>query len=102
MKRLIALSAVLILTVAMLVGCSPKKTEKMKEDVAVAETEAKDNLDEMIENATVSDEDGYIDEEHTDDATVETVTGAGIIDDNGALLGDSTDGEEMTVAEDFI
>ena len=112
MKRTYLLFTVMILTVMMLVGCSSKDMNKMKEDVSTAVSEAKDNLNQMIDNATVSDGDGHIGEDKRDetatptdrreDMTEDDVTGEGIIDDNGALLGDATDGEEMTVAENFI
>jgi hypothetical protein len=93
----------------MLVGCSAKDTKKVKDDASEFVSDVKENLDEMIDNATVSDGDGHIGDENRekstetrDEATEETVTGAGVVDDNGALLDDPTEAEETTAAEDFI
>ena len=68
MKRIIALLCAAVTLAAVLCGCV-QKTSEVREDADKLASEAKDELDEMIANGTVSDGDGYIDESMYPDST---------------------------------
>lgn len=115
MKKTIALLSVFILSALVFTGCSQKDMNNMKEDVSSVVSDAKDNLNNMIEDGTVNDGDGHIDEDKHDDATAPVndqrdmtenateniVNGQGQADDDRSML-DSSNGSEATQADEFI
>ena len=67
MKRIISIMCLAALVAALLCGCM-QKTSELKNDVATVASEAENRLDDMIEDGTVRDGDGYVgDSEKTDD-----------------------------------
>ena len=73
MKRLIALLCVIPLTAALLAGCM-QKTSELKDDTATIASEVKDNFDDMVDNGTVNDGDGFIDENKDNDRSRDDMT----------------------------
>ena len=97
------------MTAMMLVGCSSKDMNKMKEDVSTIVSEAKDNLNDMVDNATVSDGDGHIGENRqdetvmpTDDSVNMTEDKDGMFEDGGDVVDDPNASEDMTQVDEFI
>ena len=103
MKRILLLLTVTVVTVMMLAGCSAKDKADMKEDVSTFVSEAKEDLDDMIDNATVSDGDGHIGDQR-DEVTVSPTESPNDMDqpDTETVVEDATEDVEMTEADAFI
>lgn len=88
MKRITALIAAVLLTVLLFSSCSEaKKTAKdAADEIATIASQAKDNLEDMVDNGTVSDGDGFINEDNKADK--ESVV--------RETVSDHTDSEEVT------
>ena len=113
MKRIIALMCAAVTLAAAVSGCA-QKTGEVKEDAEKLASEAKNELDDMIADGTVSDGDGYIDESMYPDSTrqddaeryatdaVDSTDGIstdeGNIKDNDGMPGDS----DPTDKSDFV
>ena len=97
MKRMIAFIGAALVAVIALTACSNKDANKMKNDAAVIASEAKDNIDNMIQNGTVKDGDGYIEEEKHTDSTISVIESRGAaeesadIADENSIIADETD-----------
>ena len=68
MKRFTALLCAAVMIAVLMSGCA-QKTSEIKDDADRLASEAKNELDDMIANGTVSDGDGYIDESRYPDET---------------------------------
>ena len=69
MKRMTALICAVLCTAMLFSSCTGMKNDVkgVTDDMATMASEMKDNLDKMVENGTVNDGDGFIDEDKSKD-----------------------------------
>ena len=96
MKKVIALFCTALMMSVLLCGCDEKEKNKVSDELATLATEVKENIDTMIDDGTVSDGDGYIDEDR--DATVRYDA---TVDDTEALdpTNDNTEADSIFDAD---
>jgi len=105
MKRLLLLICAVLIAVC-LCSCMQQAGKDLDQTVETLATEIKENMDNMIDNGTVKDGDGYIDEsrqDHTNatepmtlNKSTEIMDEETQMDENKGLLNDSTNATETS------
>ena len=90
MKRLLLLFCAVVLTAVSLCSCMQQAGRDVQEGVETLASEARENLDNMIDNGTVNDNDGYVaEDEYRNDNVTPSET---FVDGIDYYVDDATDG----------